>query len=475
MNQSHWNDNNDQNQNDCTEYTSSTQYPPREYIQAQQASANSSAPRKSRGGRIALIAAITTLCLSLCFVAGVIGTLVANSFYDGSGQHTASDADGGSSGTLPGFDTENSGLGKDANVTYADNANRNPLPELNKQPSLGTVTYSGSAGDKAYTTLAQAYEKVADTVVEISTETVVNGGFLGNYVSSGAGSGVIISDDGYIVTNHHVISGADTVTVRLKDGDSYEALVVGTDEASDIAVLWIDSQQPLPAATLGCSADLIVGEYVFAIGNPLGSLGGTLTDGIISATARQINIGGSPMTLLQTNAAVNPGNSGGGLFNMAGQLIGVVNAKCSQDDVEGLGFAIPIDTAYDVICQLIEYGYVRGVVDSGLTLYDASSTLAAWKNFGSMRLGAYIVESKYSDELRFGDYLLSMNGVSITQTADAEQVLATCAVGDTVTVEVIRLEARTKNGRTEMVETTRTVQLTLREYVPADIDVSFNN
>ena len=128
MNQSHWNDNNDQNQNDCTEYTS-TQYPPREYILTQQASANRSAPRKNRGGRIALIAAITILCLSLCFAAGVIGTLVANSFYDGSGQHTASDANGGSSGTLPGFDTENSGLGKDANVTYADNANRNPLPE----------------------------------------------------------------------------------------------------------------------------------------------------------------------------------------------------------------------------------------------------------------------------------------------------------------------------------------------------------
>lgn len=474
MNQNHWNDNNDQNQNDCTEYTS-TQHQPREYIPTQQASANRSAPRKNRGGRIALIAAITTLCLSLCFLAGAIGTLVANSFYDGSGQHTAPDTDGESGGTLPGFDTEGGSLGKDANVNYADNTNRNPLPELNKQPTLGSVTYSGSAGEGAYPTLAQAYEAVADTVVEISTETVVNGGFLGNYVSSGAGSGVIISSDGYIVTNHHVISGADTVTVRLKSGDSYEALVVGTDEASDIAVLWIDSPQPLPAATLGCSDDLIVGEYVFAIGNPLGSLGGTLTDGIISATARQINIGGSPMTLLQTNAAVNPGNSGGGLFNMAGQLIGVVNAKCSQDDVEGLGFAIPIDTAYDVICQLIEYGYVRGVVDSGLTLYDASSTLAAWKNFGSTRLGAYVVESKYTEELRFGDYLLSMNGVSITRAADAERVLASLAVGDTITIEVIRLEARTKNGRTEMVETTRTVQLTLREYVPADIDISFDN
>ncbi|MBR5616076.1 MAG: trypsin-like peptidase domain-containing protein, partial [Clostridia bacterium] len=212
---------------------------------------------------------------------------------------------------------------------------------------------------------------------------------------------------------------------------------------------------------------------VFAIGNPLGSLGGTVTDGIISATARSIAISGQSMTLLQTNAAINPGNSGGGLFNMAGQLIGVVNAKCSQDDVEGLGFAIPIDTAYDVICELIEYGYVRGVADAGLTVYDVSNTLTAWKNFGSTRLGAYIVDSAYSSELQFGDYLLSINGTPITAGADVETALADCTVGEVVVIEVIRMRKQTQDGKTVLVETTVSVSLVLQEYVPADADVRF--
>jgi serine protease Do len=338
---------------------------------------------------------------------------------------------------------------------------------MNKADALERVTYTGSAGDEAYETLAQAYANVADTVVEISTETVVNGGWLCNYVTGGAGSGVIISEDGYIVTNHHVISGADSVTVRLRNGNVYGALVVGADEASDIAVLWVDTAgQKLQAATLGCSADLIVGEKVFAIGNPLGSLGGTLTDGIISATARRITIGGSEMTLLQTNTAINPGNSGGGLFNMAGELIGVVNAKCSQDDVEGLGFAIPIDTAYDVICQLIQYGFVRGVVDSGLTLYEADSAMTAFYNFKLTRLGAYIVESKYNEQLQYGDYLLSINGQTVTSAVDAKRLFDACAIGDTVTLEVVRAQVKTQGGRQQVVETTLTIELTLREYVP---------
>ena len=262
-------------------------------------------------------------------------------------------------------------------------------------------------------------------------------------------------------------------TVRLNDGDSYEAVLIGSDESSDLAVLWIDAPEALKAAHLGCSKDLIVGEPVFAIGNPLGSLGGTLTDGIISATERQIVIDGSSMTLLQTNAAVNPGNSGGGLFNMAGELIGVVNAKCSQDDVEGLGFAIPVDTAYEVIRELIEYGYVRGVVDSGLALYDVTSTMSAWKNFNSTRLGVYIIGSEYCDDLKYGDYLLNIDGVTVTSGSGAETLLASYSVGDTVTVQVIRLVETTQGGRRVWTEKTFSVELVLREYVPTDTSVRF--
>jgi serine protease Do len=335
---------------------------------------------------------------------------------------------------------------------------------MDKSESLGAVSWSGSAGENAYDTMAEAIASVANTVVEISTETVVSGGWLGNYVSSGAGSGVVISTDGYVVTNNHVIEGADNIRVRTVDGAEYVAMLIGRDSASDIAVLWVDTKgEALPAARLGCSADLLVGEQVFAIGNPLGSLGGTVTDGIISATARSIAISGQSMTLLQTNAAVNPGNSGGGLFNMAGQLIGVVNAKCSQDDVEGLGFAIPVDTAYDVIDQLIRYGYVRGVADAGLSLYDVTSSniVAAWRYFNSSYAGVYILESAYTEELKYGDLLYAIDGVRVQSSSDVESLLAEHEVGDTITLTVVR-------GEKEY-----SVELMLREYVPSDLNVKF--
>ncbi len=371
---------------------------------------------------------------------------------------------------MPDFETP-SGISSDEVDHEADSNNRNPDPEMDKNEGMESIDYNGSAGNRAYATLSEAYANVAETVVEISTETVVSGGWLGNYVTDGAGSGVVISTDGYIVTNHHVIAGADTITVHMNNGVSYEAILIGSDEASDIAVIWIDAPEELKAVRMGCSKDLIVGEKVFAIGNPLGSLGGTLTDGIISATARQIIIDGSAMTLLQTNAAINPGNSGGGLFNMAGELIGVVNAKCSQDDVEGLGFAIPVDTVYEVVGELIEYGYVRGVVDSGLTLYDVSNTISAWKNFNSTRLGVYIIASDYCDELHYGDYLLNIDGVTVTSGSGAETLLSSYSVGDTVTIQVIRLVETTQNGKRVWTEQTVSVELVLHEYVPMESSV----
>ncbi len=405
-----------------------------------------------RGKKSVRVALALLLCLTLCMGAGVGGALLAGRYYL-------------FMGGISNPDDPTRHLSTDGNNTGKNNANATQtqgtptgteLPKISKTDPLGAVTYSGSAGENAYATLTEAISHAAPSVVEISTETMVSGGWLGNYVSSGAGSGVIISDEGYIVTNNHVIDGADSITVRLASGTVCEAVLVGTDERSDIAVIHITTDEPLTAATLGCSGDLLVGETVFAIGNPLGSLGGTVTDGIISATARNITINKSEMTLLQTNAAVNPGNSGGGLFNMAGQLIGVVNAKCSQDDVEGLGFAIPIDTAYDVICQLIEYGYVRGVVDTGLDLYDVTSSnvLVARRYFGSTQTGVYILSSEYSDEILYGDRLVSIDGTEVTTGAQAEKLLGSYHVGDTVALTLWR-----QNKRVE-------VSLTLREYVP---------
>ena len=198
------------------------------------------------------------------------------------------------------------------------------------------------------------------SVVEIQTEMVTNGSFLQQYVQTGAGSGIIISQDGYIVTNNHVIEDATSITVRTSDGTSYSAQLVGTDSRTDIAVLKIDATGLQPV-TFGNSDNLNVGDTAIAIGNPLGELGGTVTNGIISALDRTIVLDNEEMTLLQTNAAINPGNSGGGLFNSRGELIGMVVAKSSGEDIEGLGFAIPSNLVSQVAQELINNGYVTDV------------------------------------------------------------------------------------------------------------------
>jgi len=206
---------------------------------------------------------------------------------------------------------------------------------------------------KAETDLTQVAQKCKGSVVEIKTETMVRDRFFGNYVSKGAGSGVIISDKGYIITNYHVVDDATSIYVTLEDGDEYEAEYIGGDSRNDIAILKIEGKN-FVVAKLGNSDKLIEGEDVIAIGNPLGELGGTVTEGIISSTSREITIDGVKMDLLQTSAAINPGNSGGGLFNMNGELIGVVNAKSSGSEIEGLGFAIPVNTAIQSAKRIID-------------------------------------------------------------------------------------------------------------------------
>ena len=316
-----------------------------------------------------------------------------------------------------------------------------------------------SAG-QAYNSISEVYYAVADSVVEITTETVQMSGW-GQYVASGAGSGVIIDKSGLIVTNYHVIEDAKTVTVRLTDGTEYNASLVGYDESRDLAVIKITPQSELTVASLGCSADLVVGEDVIALGNPLGTLGGTLTTGIISAKERKIVVENEEMVLLQTNAAINPGNSGGGLFNMAGQLIGIVNAKISEEGIEGLGFAIPIDIAYEVISDLVEYGYVRGIADDGITTIDVRNATAAYK-YGVSFLGTIIIESKFTDELKYGDCITSVNGIEIDSSDDIDVILQSCSVGDEITVDVVRRE----NGKNVELS----IKVVLQEKIPDSVN-----
>lgn len=310
--------------------------------------------------------------------------------------------------------------------------------------------------------------KTADSVVEITTETVTTGVFAQQYIQSGAGSGVIVDAEGFIVTNHHVIDGATKVSVTLRDGTTYDAKVAGSDEELDIALLEINPDTELCAATFGDSDVLMVGQRAVAIGNPLGQLGGSVTEGILSALDRDVVIDGQTMSLLQTDTAINPGNSGGGLFDQNGNLIGIVNAKSSGSEVEGLGFAIPINDVIDVIGDLSEYGYVRGRVSLGMTFIDVESQQTAWM-YGLSKTGCYIysVDSNSNADvagLESGDRVVSVNGTDIENSDDVEAIIDNCAVGDEVTFQVENTIGKTYS-----------VSFELQEYVPEAENFFENN
>ncbi len=299
------------------------------------------------------------------------------------------------------------------------------------------------------------------SVVEITTEAVATGSFMMQYVTEGAGSGVIITKDGFIATNHHVIAGATSISVRTSDGTSYKATLVGSDEKTDLAVIKIDAKD-LPAAVTGEYEDCKVGDTVVAIGNPLGELGGTVTDGIISALDRDVTIDGNIMSLMQTNTAINPGNSGGGLFNTSGQLIGIVNAKSSGEGIEGLGFAIPINLANEVISDLIEHGYVTGRVETGIEVIEISDfQTAMYYRVQSVGLYVYSVTKGTNAEaqgLLSGDLIKSVNGQEVKTEEDYTKIVDKLKIGDEITFVVTR---RNKD---------HTVKVTLEEYKPISQD-----
>lgn len=304
-------------------------------------------------------------------------------------------------------------------------------------------------------TMEEAISAVKDSVVEITTERVQSGfGGYSQYVVSGAGSGVIISTGGYIITNNHVIEEASNITVRLSDGSEYSATLVATDSRTDVAVIAITPSEgvELNAATIGSSSSLTLGQTVIAIGNPLGKLGGTVTDGIISSLEREIAMEGSgTMTLLQTNAAVSPGNSGGGLFDLYGRLVGIVNAKSTGEGVEGISFAIPIDTAWNVASQLIDKGYVSGRPSLGITIKQIQFGMSF---FGESYYQLVVAETDGNSELKANDIIIGIDGRDVSTLTDITDIIYEHKVGDTITVNIYRDKKKLD------------VEVTLREFVP---------
>ena len=317
--------------------------------------------------------------------------------------------------------------------------------------------YSSSnnpAGDTGYPNVgssgmntAQVAKTVSPSVVVITTEQVVYSqwSWYGqSQVESGAGSGVIISSDGYILTCDHVVSGASNITVTIGDKD-YTATVVGEDSTSDIAVIKVDADGLTPAI-VGDSDKLAVGDNVLAVGNPLGELGGTVTSGIVSALNRSVSIQSSSsvntMSLIQMDASVSPGNSGGGLFNMNGELIGLVNAKSSSSDAEGLGFAIPINDAIKVAQELLENGYVTGRPYLGIT-YLAVTDAQTASQLGVNAYGVYVVEVVKGGPaekagLQAGDRIVSVDGTEIASKDDLGTLMQEHSAGDTLSITIAR-------------------------------------
>lgn len=370
--------------------------------------------------KIILFAAIGTVALAL-IVAAVIGVFqIINRLSDDlggnilppSGGQISGGTEGGGSSQQPGSGTQSGG-----SSSGTANANKEHLQN-------GGFTLEQVTAEEHYK-LSDVYKAVEGTVVAIKS-------------TIGSGSGVIISKDEvkndgyYIVTNNHVIEGAENIKVTLSSGAEYGAILIGRDEATDLAVLKIIASD-LTVVPIGKSEDMVVAEEVLVIGNPLGMLGGTATNGIISAKNRTLTIDGYTMSLLQTNAAINNGNSGGGMFNMSGQLVGVVNAKFVDEAVEGIGFAIPIDTAKPIIEDIINYGYVKGRPDLGFKV-----AYSRWDN------AYYASEVKTGSEaekagLKANDIIggFSVNGDNFTEEEFLAYIKAP-KIGDYVVVTVYR-------------------------------------
>ena len=348
-----------------------------------------------------------------------------------------------------------------------DRTQKNEQPSAPEQKSslfsedvLEPMTISRSGGSDAILTIPEVVEKTADSVVEITTEYVATSYTMQQYITSGAGSGVIVTENGYIVTNNHVIDEASAITVTLRNGESYPATLVGLDEDLDIALLKIEASG-LTTAVFGTSDSLVVGQTIIVIGNPLGQLGGSVSHGIISALDRAITIDGKSMQLLQIDAAVNPGNSGGALFDEAGNLVGIVNAKSSGEAVEGIGFAIPIDHVAEILDDLVDYGYVKGKAAMGITMVDITNAQTAWM-YQVSELGTYVYSVNEGSAaaaagLQAGDRIVSVGGVEVFTGEEVKAQLTGIAVGEEIEIVVSR------NGQEQ------TLTVVMGEYIPEGI------
>ena len=371
---------------------------------------------------------ITALLLALAIVAS-LGRALLRSAINGLAAHNASGdsaqpaADASGAASAP----ESAGEPYQRELT--------PLPET-------LPTY-----DSGKTLTAQeVYGINVDAVCGIATEVTTN--VFGQAASTAVvGSGFVLTEDGYVVTNNHVVEGTDNVSVKLHDGSTYPAEIIGGDSLSDVALLKIEAEG-LSHVAVGDSDAIAVGEGCIAIGNPLGELTFTMTGGYVSALPREINISGKPISMFQTDAAINAGNSGGPLFDMAGNVIGITSAKISGitgsgASIEGVGFAIPINEALRVVYDLQEYGYVRGRAFLGVTVKELDAATADTYGLPVGPIVQSVVADSCADkaEIAVKDIILRFNGRMVQTYTQLMSALNKCSAGDEVTLHIYRAGA----------------------------------
>ncbi len=312
-----------------------------------------------------------------------------------------------------------------------------------EKPAVTQVTYNPENRKELST--VDIGKLVGPAVVGISTIVETQSfsffGYSAPSQTEGSGSGIIITEDGYIVTNNHVIEGAKSIKVILNNAKEYDAKIVGSDSKTDLAVLKIE-EKGLPTAHFGNSDLLEAGERCVAIGNPLGQeLAGSLTQGIISALNRTLTVDNIKYTLIQTDAAINPGNSGGALVNAYGEVIGINTVKVSSSQIEGLGFAIPVNNAKPIIEDLMNHGYVKGRPQIGITLIYVNEQEANYYNIPAAGLFVSDVSSgsgAAAAGIQKGDVILKCNGEEVKSSEQINAIRDTFKAGDTITLTINR-------------------------------------
>ena len=403
--------------------------------------------KKKKKSEVHMTKGAVAMLIVLCLMVSVLAGVGMNALTGGSQDPSAVSTTGGT--VQSGDGTTNSGVIPGQNTS---NGNSETAPSVETQPRENTE----------YSALAKVANECIKSVVIINiTETSTAYGQ--EYTTSGAGSGVIYTTDGYIITNYHVV-GKDTKTtsVTLYNGEVYEGKYIYGDEYADISVIKIEKNDCTPAK-IGDSTKMVLGDTVLAIGNPLGC-GLSVTDGIVSALARDVTVENTTMTLMQTSAAINSGNSGGGLFNTDGELIGIVNAKIGGTSVEGMGFAIPSSTVVKCLNDLKNYGYITGQARLGVTVQTKQ-----YQTWPYMQTYSYIQVTEINANgsaaksgLKVGDILQKINGTEISSFATLSQMLTKYEVGDTVTLTIRRPTIElTSSNLSEYLNTCEEIDITI--------------